>query len=267
MDVKLKGKRALVTGSSSGIGEATAKALAAEGAAVVVHGRNEERAERVAEEIRQAGGRALVAIGDLSTDSGAGAVASLAMSELGGVDILINNAGLPEFTTWTDTTSSQWEGIYNNNVVSMVRMIGILLPGMKQQRWGRIIQIGSVVGWQPFSVKPHYCAARAAVLNITVSLAREVAETGITVNTVSPGIILSPPARRYFLELAEKRGWEKSWPALERKILDERLYNPTGRLGQPEDVAQLIVFLASPLAGFINGSNYRIDGGASGSVN
>ncbi len=267
MDLDLKGKRALITGSSSGIGEATAKTLAAEGAAVVVHGRNEQRAERVAEEIRRAGGRAFVALGDLSTDSGAKAVATLAMSELGAIDILVNNAGLPEFTTWTDTTSSQWEDIYNNNVVSMVRMIGMLLPSMKEQRWGRIIQIGSVVAWQPFSVKPHYCAARAAVLNITVSLAREVAESGITVNTVSPGIILSPPAQRYFLEIAEAREWEKTWPVIEKKILEERLYNPTGRLGQPADVAQLITFLASPLAGFINGSNYRVDGGASGSMN
>jgi len=267
MDLDLNGKRALVTGSSSGIGAATAKALAAEGAAVVVHGRNEQRAGQVADEIRQAGGRAAVAIGDLATDSGASAVASVAASELGGIDILVNNAGLPEFTTWTDTTTAQWEGIYNNNVVSMVRMIRIVLPGMRDQRWGRIIQIGSVVGWQPFAAKPHYCAARAAVLNITVSLAREVAETGITVNTVSPGIILTPPAQRYFLAMAEERGWEKDWKVIEKNILKERLYNPSGRLGQPDDVAQLITFLASPLAGFINGSNYRIDGGATGSVN
>jgi len=267
MDLNLKGKRALITGSSSGIGAATAKALAAEGAAVVVHGRNQERAGHVAEEIGRAGGRAFVAIGDLSTDDGAKAVASVATAELDGIDILVNNAGLPEFTTWNDTSTAQWESIYNNNVVSMVRMIRLVLPGMRDQRWGRIIQLGSVVGWQPFSVKPHYCAARAAVLNLTVSLAREVAESGITVNTVSPGIILTPPAQRYFLEMAEERGWQKDWQFIEQKILKERLYNPSGRLGQPDDVAQLITFLASPLASFINGSNYRIDGGATGSVN
>src|SRR4030095_14983124 len=140
MELDLKGKRALITGSSSGIGAATAKALAAEGAAVVVHGRNEERAGRVAEEIRRAGGRAFVAIGDLSTDDGAQAVASVTTTELDGLDILVNNAGLPEFTTWTDTSTAQWEGIYNNNVVSMVRMIRLVLPGMREQRWGRIIQ-------------------------------------------------------------------------------------------------------------------------------
>lgn len=267
MNLQLHGKRALVTGSSSGIGQSTARALAAEGALVVVHGRNKQRAEQVAEEIGSAGGRALVAIGDLSTDSGAEKVASFALSRLGAIDILVNNAGLPEFTTWMDTTTDQWASIYNNNVVSMVRMIRMLLPKMRELRWGRIIQIGSIVAWQPFAAKPHYCAARAAVVNLTVSLAREVAETGITVNTVSPGIVLTPPARQYFLEMAEERGWGTDWPEIEKAILEERLYNPSGRLGLPEEVADLITFLASPLAGFINGSNYRIDGGATGNMN
>jgi NAD(P)-dependent dehydrogenase (short-subunit alcohol dehydrogenase family) len=267
MDLQLKGKRALVTGSSSGIGQATARVLAAEGVTVVVHGRDPEKAHNVTEQIGKAGGQALMVVGDLSTDAGAKKVAAYVLSELGSIDILINNAGVPEFTGWMDTTADQWAAIYNNNVISMVRMIRLFLPKMKEQRWGRIIQIGSVVAWQPFAAKPHYCAARAAVLNLTVSLSRELAETGVTANTVSPGVILTPPAQRYFVEMARQHGWEEDWKVIERKILEHRLYNPTGRLGTPEDVAHVIAFLASPRAGYINGSNYRIDGGATGNMN
>ncbi len=267
MDLQLSGKRALVTGSSSGIGEATARSLAAEGVTVIVHGRDTCRAEAVGRSIKAAGGRVYVLTGDLSTDEGAEHVVASARANLGGVDILVNNAGMPEFTSWTETTPEQWQSIYNNNVLSMVRMIRGLVPGMKAQGWGRVIQIGSVVGWQPFSAKPHYCAARAAVLNLTLSLARELAETGITVNTVSPGIVLSPPAKRYFLELAAEHGWGEDWDVIERKVLEQRLYNQTGRLGRPQDVANLITFLCSPLADYANGANFRLDGGTSGTLN
>jgi len=267
MDLQLSGKTALVTGSTSGIGAATAMVLAAEGASVIVHGRNRERAARVVEDIEKTGGRATSALGDLSSDEGAALVAARALEDSAGVDILVNLAGVPEFTGWSDTTPERWQGLYNNNVVSMVRMIGHLLPQMRERGWGRIINVGSVVAAKPFAEKPHYCAARAAVVNLTLSLAQEVAESGITVNTVSPGIILTPPAERFFLAMARERGWGEDWPEIERRVLKERLYNQSGRLGRPEDVARLIAYLASPLAGYINGANYRIDGGTTGTVN
>lgn len=267
MDLELNDRKALITGSTSGIGAATARLLASEGAVVAIHGRDEARAEAVKEEIQQAGGRAVVCLGDLATDSGAGSVAESVIGQLGGVDILVNNAGLPEFTGWFDTDADMWARLYNNNVLSMVRMINLLVPTMRGRGWGRIIQIGSVVAWQPFASKPHYCAARAAVVNLTLSLARELAETGITVNTVSPGVILSPPARKFFLEMAEQKGWGTDWKSIEKSVLKERMYNQTGRLGREEDVAHLIAFLCSTGAGYINGANYRIDGGTTGTMN
>ena len=136
MDLQLVGKRAVVTGSSSGIGEAIAKAMAAEGASVVVHGRREAEAKRVAAEIKAAGGKAVVALGDLSTDAGADAVAKVADQAFGGADILINNAGAFPHVPWLESTAEQWTELYNQNVGSMVRLITRLVPGMKQRGLG-----------------------------------------------------------------------------------------------------------------------------------
>lgn len=146
MDLQLNGKRALVTGSSSGIGEAIAKILAREGASVIVHGRNQERTNRVAQEIIADGGKAFVAVGELDTDEGAKTVADKALSSFGGVDILINNAGAFRMHGWMDSTAEQWVQLYNANVGSIVRMIQLIVPQMKELAWGRIIQIGSGVG-------------------------------------------------------------------------------------------------------------------------
>jgi len=137
MDLKLKGKRAMVTGSSSGLGEAIVKMLAAEGASVVVHGRNEERARKVSEDIINSGGIADIAIGDLSTDKGADAVAQAALKN-GQIDILINNAGATSHKSWGDASTFDWADMYNNNVVSYVRMIQRLVPQMKTLGWGRL---------------------------------------------------------------------------------------------------------------------------------
>lgn len=191
MDLKLEGKRTLVTGSSTGIGKGIAKVLAKEGALVAVHGRNEERTNEVAEEIVAKGGKAFVAIGDLATEKGALQVANKALTALGGVDILVNNAGIYGNSGWMDTTPDDWTRIYNVNVVSMVRLIRHLVPRMKKQRWGRIIQIASGEAMQPFPQMPDYAATKVVNVNMTVSLAKELAETGITVNTISPGIIVA----------------------------------------------------------------------------
>src|SRR5438093_11128792 len=141
MDLHLGGKKAGVTGSSSGIGEGIAKRLAQEGTAVVIHGRNEKEAQRVAADIEAAGGKAVIAIGDLATDDGAKRVADTALTEFGAIDILVNNAGAYEVRGWDDTTPKQWLDGFNQNVVSMVRMIRLLVPQMKQLWCGRTIQI------------------------------------------------------------------------------------------------------------------------------
>ncbi len=151
MDLQLDRKRALVTGSTSGIGAGIAEALAREGAVVVIHGRDAARAEQVVQEIVSQGGRACIAIGDLATDEGGQRVAEQAVAAVGAIDVLINNAGKYENRGWTDATADDWADLYNANVLSAVRMIRLLAPQMKARRWGRIIQLASGEATQPFA--------------------------------------------------------------------------------------------------------------------
>lgn len=177
MELRLAGKRALVTGSSSGLGEEIAKVLAAEGATVVVHGRDRARTEAVAKGIREAGGQADVAIGDLGTDAGADAVAAVA----GSIDVLVNNMGVFDPSiSWTTVTPEDWAHTYNVNVIAGVRMIQRLVPGMRERGWGRVIQISSVTGHLPQASQPHYAASNAARDNLAASLARELKHSGVT---------------------------------------------------------------------------------------
>jgi NAD(P)-dependent dehydrogenase (short-subunit alcohol dehydrogenase family) len=267
MELKLNGKRAFVSGSTSGIGEAIAKALAAEGVDVIVHGLDREEAARVVGDIATNNGRALVANGDLSTDEGAKHAVDEALSSLKGVDILVNNAGVYKASTWEDATSEQWNALYNINVVSVARLVRLLVPQMKESGWGRIIQISSGEASQPFRFMPDYAATKAAMINVTVSLAKDLAESGVTVNTVSPGIIVTPALEKFYRQLAANRGWGTNWKDIEKGVLREILYNPVGRLGRVEDVANLVAYLSSPLADYINGANFRVDGGSTACIN
>ena len=267
MDLHLRDKRVLITGSSSGLGAAIAKALAKEGAIVIIHGRREEQANKVAQEINLDGGKAVVVTGDLTTNEGANQVAEKILLTLDGVEILVNNAGSYEDRSWTTSQPEEWAEVYNANVISMVRLIQLLVPQMKQLGWGRIIQIASGFATQPNASLPDYQATKAAVLNLTVSLAKELFQTGITVNTVSPGLIATEGAKNIFHQIALHKGWGKEWVDIEKHAMQEYWPNPTGRLGRPEEIANIIAYLASPLADYINGANIRVDGGGVGAIN
>lgn len=267
MDLRLKGKTALVTGSTAGIGEAIAKALALEGVIVVVNGRNEKEANRVVQEIQQAKGKALLALGDLSTEEAAENVVQKALKEAGKIEILINNAGAFPEKSWVNATSQDWLELYNQNVVSMVRLIRLLLPHMKNNGWGRLIQMASVAGTVPLASMPQYAATKAANINMTVSLSKELKGTLITANTVSPGPILTPGAEKLFRKMGKEKGWGTNWEEIEKHIVEEFIPSIVPRLGRPHEVGALVTFLASPLADFITGSNFRIDGGVAGVIN
>jgi len=261
LDLQLAGRRAVVTGSSAGIGEAIARRLAAEGAAVTVHGRRAEAVDTVVEAITSAGGQASGAVADLA-DRGecAGFVSGVLAG--GGADILVNNAGAFVNRGWDEASPEDWLDLYAINVAAAVRCIQGFLPAMCAAGWGRIVQIGTGEAINPFPTMPDYAATKAALLNLTASLAKHLNRTGITVNTVSPGIVVTPGVAEFYRLEAARRGWGQDWPAIEAGVLAEVLDNPTGRLGRPAEVADLVAFVASPLAGYINGANLRIDGGS-----
>jgi NAD(P)-dependent dehydrogenase (short-subunit alcohol dehydrogenase family) len=265
MTLEFTGKRALVTGSSSGIGAAIAHRLAREGAEVMVHGRNRTRAEAVAHSIRDAGGVAHVAVGDLARADEADHVADATLSALGGVDILVNNAGGESSGggsgPWMNATDEDWIKAYQGNVVCAVRMVRRFAPGMKETGWGRIIQISSIVAHTPSVVIPDYAASKAALLNMTISLSKTLGGTGITVNSICPGLILTPAVEGWLRSLAPKFGWGDDWAEIERRALKELVPNNCGRIGRPDDIAHAVAYLASPQAGFVTGTDMIVSGG------
>ncbi|MGI8336652.1 SDR family NAD(P)-dependent oxidoreductase [Actinomadura scrupuli] len=260
MDLRLTGKRALVTGSSAGIGAEIARLLAAEGAGVVVHGRDKTRAEAVAEGIRADGGHAVVAVGDLSTDAGADAVTAAALAG-GDIDILVNNAGSYEHLSWTEATAERWAATYETNVISGVRMIQRLVPRMRERRWGRVIQIGGGLAQQPIAAQPDYNASLAARHNLAVSLARELKDSGVTSNVVAPGAIRVAAVEELLTAVAPGFGWGETWEEIERGVVRDLVPNDVGRLGRPEEIASAVAYLASPLADYVSGATLRVDGG------
>jgi len=267
MDLQLSGRRALITGSSSGIGEAIARMLAQEGAIVVVHGRNRERAEKVAADIDAAG----VAIGDLSTDEGATGVHMEAQHALGGsVEILVNNAGGSSTGNTSRTPLeigvADWISNYHTNTLAAVRMVRLAVPDMVAAGFGRVIQVSSAVAIQPNNLGTDYSAAKAALNNFTVSLAGSLKGVGVTVNTVTPGVIMVDGLIRY---ARTKFGDpDMSVEEITQRLAEEKVFTlpPVGRLGIPQEVAMVACMLASPALGYVTGSNYRVDGGQVRSV-
>jgi NAD(P)-dependent dehydrogenase (short-subunit alcohol dehydrogenase family) len=266
MDLELTGKRVLVTGSSSGLGADMAILLAQEGAVVVVHGRDETRSRQVADRIVAAGGKAKAVCADLGTEAEVRALAAAADAAFGGIDILVNNAGSrTEGTTGFDIAPSDWLDTFQRNVVAGATLAAYFVPQMKARGWGRIIQISSGLGSTPIGMVPDYSASKAAMNNYTVNLSKALSKTGITVNTVSPGLIWTPANEAFFADLAEAQGRPGE---IDVTLADFIAAAPqtVGRVGQPRDIAAGVAYLASPLADYVNGTNLRIDGGHSPSV-
>lgn len=267
MDLQLKGRRALVSGSSSGIGECIARMLAEEGCAVVVHGRDRARAEAVAARIGAAG----VAIGELATDEGALAVFEQALAALGGtIEILINNAGGNSSGNSSNPplaiSALDYMANYNANALSAVRLAHHAVPAMVEAGFGRVINVSSAVAVQPNNMGSDYSAAKAALNNFTVSLAGSLNGVGVTVNTITPGIIMVDGMIRWG---RSRYGDEAlSIEEITRRMAADGIFDipPAGRLGTPEEVALVACMLASPRLGYVTGANYRVDGGQIRSV-
>jgi len=269
MDMLLHDKRALITGSTSGIGAECARMLAAEGACIVINGRSRERADAVADEIRAAGGRAAVVLGDVTAEGGARAVAESAEAAFGGIDILVNNVGNPTrdaHGSWFDAPPEEWVADFRQNTLAAVRLIHALVPAMKERRWGRVIQISSRNAISPHALLPAYGAAKSAVNNLTLSLSKELAGTGVTSNGIMPGLIYTPTLDGWFQAMARRHAGTDDPEAGRSYVLKNIVHQTVDRLGQPRDIAAAVCLLASPLSDFMTGTTFRIDGGSTPTV-
>lgn len=265
MDLRLTGKRALVTGSTSGIGEAIAESLGREGVSVIVHGRDSARAQAVAERIARAGGVAHPVTADLTDEAATRTLQEFIESRTGGIDLLINNAGgRPrgwERNGWLGQGARTWLDTYELNVMATTRLIDAFAPEMVKRGWGRVIQIASAIAIHQPPHFPDYQAAKAAEINLSRSLSRALAGTGVTANSISCGIIHSPGSQAELQGLARGLGLGEEWQPAERQLALEVFRQSVGRVGRATDIAATVAFLASPLADFITGINIIVDGG------
>ncbi|MBX3495928.1 MAG: SDR family NAD(P)-dependent oxidoreductase [Parvibaculum sp.] len=262
MDLQLTGKTALVSGAHRGTGRAIAHALAREGAHVLVHGFEQGAADAVADEIRAAGFSAKGVTGDILNDAGAAEVAAAA----GDIDILVNNYGTADAGSWTKSETPDWIEAYEKNVLSAMRLTRAFMGAMTRKGWGRIVMLGTIGSTEPAARMPQYYASKGALATMTISLAKELKNTGVTVNLVSPGLIRTREVEERFIAQGRERGWGATWDEVEPHVLKNFMGNLTGKVPLPEDIADLVAFVASPKAGAINALNIRIDGGTTALV-
>jgi NAD(P)-dependent dehydrogenase (short-subunit alcohol dehydrogenase family) len=258
MQIDLKGKTALVTGSTEGIGYAIARQLARAGADVVVNGRSEDKTAKAAERLRNEGAKASVTAvaADLATAEGCSAL----VSKLPHVDILINNAGIFQPSDFFDTSDEVWDRHWQVNVMSAVRLSRAYLPGMQEANWGRVIFIASESGFNIPVEMIHYGVSKTADIAVARGLAKRMAGTGVTVNSVLPGPTLSEGVEAMLADEREKTGKPIEEVAAEF-VRKHRSSSIIKRAASVEEIANIVTYLASPLASATTGASMRVDGG------
>ncbi|HTD72542.1 MAG TPA: SDR family NAD(P)-dependent oxidoreductase [Steroidobacteraceae bacterium] len=257
MDLQLKGKIALVSGSTAGIGHAIAASLAREGARVIVNGRTSAAVDAAVAAMKSAaGGDVMGFAGDLSSAS----VAEKLVQQHPQVDILVNNLGIFEVKSFEEISDDEWKRFFDVNVLSGARLARLYLPFMRKRNWGRIIFISSESGVQIPAEMIHYGMTKAAQIAVARGLAEATAGTGITVNSVLPGPTRSRGVGDFVADWAAKSG--KSAQTVEDEFF--KTARPTSlikRFATPEEVAAMVAFVASPLSAATNGAALRVDGG------
>jgi NAD(P)-dependent dehydrogenase (short-subunit alcohol dehydrogenase family) len=267
VELGLEGKVALVTGGSKGVGRGVADALAAEGCHVCICSRNEDEVRRAAGEIEDAGdARALAVVADLTEEADRGRLVDETMEEFGAIDILVNNAGTAGGGgTLEDTSLEAWRSLFELNLFAAVDLVRLVVPGMRERGWGRIVNISSENGTQPYPDMISYSASKGALDNFSKALSKQYATDGVLVNTVSPAFIETPLVSAMMEQAAEEQGISTE-EAVGQFLENNRPHIELGRPGHIDEVGPLVAFLASEKASFINGSNYRVDGGSVAAV-
>ncbi len=242
----LDGRHALVTGASRGIGRAVALSLAAEGASVALNfAGNVAAAEAVRDEIERAGGKAILVPADVSDEGAVEAMVKTVAEAFGSIDILINNAGITRDGLLLRMKEADWDAVLNTNLKGVFLCAKAVSKLMMKKRYGRIVNMASVVGLVGNASQANYAAAKAGVIGFTKAMAKEMASRGITVNAIAPGFIHSDMT-----------------DILPDKVKEAMLAGiPLGRAGEPTDVAQAALFLASDQAAYITGQVLQVDGG------
>jgi len=257
MDLGLRGRVAIVTGSSQGIGKAIALGLSQEGARVSICARNEKQLNETAREIKSATGVQVYAVqADLTNEDDIRRLVAKTSEALGRIDVLINNTGGPPLATFVETTEEQWKKAVNLLLMSVVTTCLEAIPHMKERKWGRIINMTSFAAKQPAERLVLSNALRAGILGLTKTLSNELAEDGILVNAVCPGWTLTKRVEELTNAQAKTTGktYEEIIKGWENQI-------PLKRLAQPKEIADLVVFLASERASYITGGVFQVDGG------
>jgi NAD(P)-dependent dehydrogenase (short-subunit alcohol dehydrogenase family) len=244
---RLKGKVAIITGGSKGLGKAMALALAEEGAKLALVSRNEEQLNAVAKEAQAAGGEAKVFVADVASEEQVAKLERDVMAAYGGVQILINNAGINVRKTITEFTLEEWNRVINTNLTSVFLMCRAFVPHMKGHGYGRIINMTSIMSWVSLPGRAAYSSSKTALLGLTRALALELATDSITVNGISPGPFAT----------------EMNTPLMQNPEVNQQFVSkiPLGRWGKVEEIGQLALYLCSEDAGFITGTDILIDGG------
>ena len=258
MDLSIKGKNALVCASSQGLGKSAALDLAKEGVNIAICSRNKDKINLVKEEIEQIADVKVVAIeADLSSEKDINALFQEAKKELKAIDILINNNGGPPPSTFEELTDEDWQRTFNSTMMSAIRLSKLVLPDMKKNKWGRIINISSVSVKTPVNGLFLSNSIRMGVLGWAKALSDEVAPHGITVNSVCPGTTKTERIEQILNAQSESSGKDKS-------EIEEAMANsiPMLRIGEASDLSALITFLASEKASYMTGLAVQVDGGS-----